>query len=81
MQTEQSVLSVRTELRAAIYDRHMHSSECPHWDYESNGGCLECDEHDARVAALLARVVEFQGDEATIMSRLAERLAQREAGR
>lgn len=38
-------------LAAARNARDIHSRECPFWDYEDNGGCVECDDHDRKVAA------------------------------
>ena len=39
-------MSPKNRLENALRARDAHKESCTAWDYESNGDCYECDDHD-----------------------------------
>lgn len=50
---DQSAYDAANKLRIAVYERKLHSDDCPRWDYEATN-CDVCDAHDAKVRTLRA---------------------------
>jgi hypothetical protein len=54
-----SEIQLRRRLRDARTKRDDHAEDCALWDYESNNGCLECEDHDVAVRRAGQAVRDF----------------------
>jgi len=51
----------RAAIKAARAARDAHAESCAAWDYESDGDCLECDQHRAEALKHVSRLNEVFG--------------------